>query len=133
MGQNTDAILAFGVAYDEDTEFPWSDLEDGYDEWVDRLAGVPVWGTKGYSYEARVEALGAFDCPIELVHHCYSEYPMYIIAVKGTYTRAYRGQPKTVNHWLIDAAKVERAKALCDYHGIKWADPAWLLASDWGH
>ena len=33
MGVSTNAILCFGISFDEDTIFPWGDGEDEMKEW----------------------------------------------------------------------------------------------------
>lgn len=160
MGQSTDAILCFGVDFGDEHEFPWETEEEYFEDWFYNLHGLstdalwaeyhawaeeqggaswreyeqvcPSWkDALNDLYEQRKEALKS--CPIEFVRHCSGDYPMWIVAVKGTVRTAYRGRPIEISiDSLTDCAEMEiRAEAFCAEHGIPFEDPQWLLASDW--
>lgn len=137
MGQSTDAILAYGY-----------DLGGNEDEW--RIKNLGPCGTLTTPwYDETSDDLDEEDSDfadlvekqlrnvpaaagVEIVSHCSSSSPLYILA--ATHTIARRGYPK-----VIDAAQVAdtaamdaRLAAACAALGIEPADdrPQWLLASD---
>lgn len=91
----------------------------------------PKWRKKldkSYEDQRKVDN----DCPIELITHCSGEYPMDIVAVKGTTTKAWGGEPKEISGFEVDPKKLEAAAEFCRQHGIPFENPKWLLASYWG-
>lgn len=87
MGQSTDAILFFGVCFEEGFEFPWSSEEDDEDwedyaakklgvqppqaPWDESMPGVKE-DYRRYWKECR-EAVEKLEC--EIGRHCYIDYP----------------------------------------------------------
>ncbi|HTR76954.1 MAG TPA: hypothetical protein VMH39_02550 [Gemmatimonadaceae bacterium] len=119
MGVSTDAKLVYGFEVGE---------EEG-DEEHDRCAALM---DDDYDTLTKVEKrLGA-----ELVYHCSDECTEYILGLKETYVRAWRGHPKDVDVGTfaamsrdkMDAKLVEIAAAL----GLKAKPGRWLLCSYWG-
>lgn len=75
------------------------------------------------------------SCPIEIITHCSYDYPMRIVAVRGTEIRAYRGSPKEIDWSALQALVDERLPAaveFCKEHGIPFEDPTWILTSVYG-
>lgn len=72
-------------------------------------------------------------CPADMVMHCSYDYPMYILAVRGTETTASRGYPETLDDALptVPSEKIDAFKAWCAERGID-GDPKWILCSMWG-
>lgn len=151
MGVSTDAILAFGVALEEEV-WPYDAEDDDaegfpleFEEYLARRAGLPdpytelnydpkdpAWiQRRDASFEARKKLVE--DAPIEIVTHQHHEYPCYIIAIKGTVTTARRGYPERPAMITPSAEMWEKARAFCEENEIKCpGDPDWLLASWWG-
>lgn len=158
MGQSTDGQICFGIMIDEGAEpFPWDeDDEDGYgdiDEWWMKINGYTppfeIWEENSAEYlpgvteemrdeyyTHRREWKKANPLPVELVHHCSGDYPMYIIALPETYKNASRGYPEPLE--LTDfEVSAERAMELvhfCEKYGIDIGEeyPRWWLSSYWG-
>ncbi len=129
MGQSTDAILCFGVELGEDDEAP--SFMEGFDEFDDFLmneGGQPRWGEAGHSFDKQREWLAAQ--PVEMVLHCSGDYPMYILAVRGTVTTASRGYPQAVTTEDPDHTQVQRYMSWLSDHGIE-DEPKWLICSMW--
>lgn len=95
--------------------------EDANPEWRDSLND---------HYTERKSLLK--NVPIEIVTHCSWDYPMYIVAVEGSVTKAYRGGPQKIEDWVVPHGKVQTASDFCDEHGIPFEDPTWILASIYG-
>lgn len=152
MGQSTDAILCYGVEFEEGYEFPWDqgDWKGDFERWwaegvrgfkfskqvygeSDRLPGVTDADVSNYWGEYYA-FLKANPLPVELVHHCSGDYPMYILAVTGTVTTASRGYPKVIERTpRTGAEKAEDFHQFCNEHGIELDKPLqWLLCSYWG-
>jgi len=154
MGQSTNAQLCYGIAFDEDTEFPWHGEQfDGeieqwwrellgykpsfeiYDEDGNYLGGVEPSKEKIKAYYAERDQ---FDkdhpsLPVEVVSHCSGEYPMYILAVPGTLQIAHRGYPEIVKpeNLYVSPGRVDALVAFCNAHGIQVSPPEWWLSSNW--
>ena len=110
MGQSTDAKIAFGVDFGEDTEFPWNAYDGEITEWWRELHGfvspvpTPDWSSarnRTPEYDAQCSAYfkaqrdwdAAHPIPVDVIDHCSGDYPMTILAVPGTLTTASRGYP----------------------------------------
>lgn len=154
MTTATDAQLCYGIAFDEDTEFPWSGEEfDGEIEiwWRQMLGYRPSfeifdedgnWPDGVEPPEERIDAYFEerenFDrdhpaLPVEVVHHCSANHPMYILAVPVTSIVAKRGYPVAVKPetLYVPPAKVDALIAFCNAHGIPASPPKWWLSSLW--
>lgn len=75
------------------------------------------------------------NAPVELVYHCSGDYPMYIVAVKGTTVKAWRGEPQeiTTETFEIDVKHLFAAQRFCEEHEIPFEDPTWILCSYYSH
>lgn len=137
MGVSTDGILVFGIAYDEG-ELPeflsaWADErgeeDPDFDEYLDSISGLPQYGEEGHDFTKSREWREAQ--PVEMVHHCSYDYPMYILAVRGTKTTAWRGHPQVITSLDVSGAKIAAFAAWCAERGVK-GEPRWILCSMWG-
>lgn len=126
MGTSTDAILVFGIELEEEHE-PWGEEQDE-DDWLEK-DGRDILGLQG---EKQYEIVNLH--PVEIVQHCSYEYPMYVLAIRGTEKRAWRGEPLhiTLEELKIPTGNVALLKAFCERHNIEWEEPKWLLCSMWG-
>jgi len=140
MSQSTDAILVFGIDYGGEPNFPWRD-EDNEDldleTWWAKLNGLSEpevefsEKTKPLFHEYWEKKTELFKaCPIEELTHCSGEYPMYILAVKGTEKKASRGYPEyNVSLEPVDSFTLIK---FCQDHNISMpSKPSWILCSDW--
>ena len=118
MGVSTDAILCYGIAFDEDTVFPWQTDDADWDilDWWRDLLGFHhsfemfdeqgEWiGGKEWPQEqqdAYYEEVSAFDrehptLPVEVVEHGSDRTPMFILAVPSSVYLAKRGYPEQID------------------------------------
>ena len=154
MGTSTDGQICYGIAFEEEFEFPWDGDYDDIDEWW-------IYGVHGYKpsfelydsdggyldgrepskeetsryYDERRAFAEAHPLPVELVTHCSYDYPMYILAVKGSLISNSRGFPVEIAPSSLSVADADRQALLrfCVDHGIEHDDePKWLLTSMWG-
>lgn len=135
MSQSTDGIIAFG--FDAGEESPVEHLLgeefDDLDDLLASEAGISPWDhNSGKDYWKKKEAALA-ETPVELIHHCSGDYPMYILAVRGTHMNASRGYPQVIapDFFAVPQEKIEAAKKWCEDHQVEWQEPSWLLASMW--
>ena len=136
MGISTSAQIAFGVDYQNELPKVLNDImyDEDYEELYDseevflKLVGYDVdnmeWKEKHEKYK---------EIPIEIIYHCSEEYPMCILAIKGTRKTAYRGEPKKldIRKFLVISQKENEALAFCEKYGIEDWNPEWLLFSYW--
>ena len=138
----TDAIICFGIAFEEDTEFPWDD--DKYDGdmdnwWLEVRGWQPskqIYNEEGnyidgveppqedidrYHHE-RTRFLEMNPYPVELVRHCHHKEAMYILAVPGRTMSARRGYPKTFTKHDIFVSSGEELNLLsfCQEFGLEY-------------
>ena len=147
MGQSTDAILVFGVSVPEGEEPEWlRDMEaqewwrvqQGYEPpyrpyteegeyaegWTPGDPRLPAYFQHGWDWDK------ANPCPFDALPHCSGDYPMYILAVPGTETRAWRGSPVAIT----ELRKVEMGDEYQDAVGKLGFDAGaaqWWLCSMW--
>lgn len=166
MGQSTDAEIAFGVDFGDDHPLLGEDEDEGSEDLGDYLAARtglidpdseipeeinygslddfarwkdenPEWTKRTRVYRQKVLELED-EAPIEIIAHSSGEYPMYIVAIKGTHLVASRGYPKEFEPtalW-VDAASISAAQKFCEEYEINtedhhFEDPKWLLFSMW--
>lgn len=125
MGTSTDAILVFGFQLEDEDATPefMGDFDD-FDEYLDDLNGLV-----GRDYPTRSAARES--CPADMTMHCSYDYPMYILSMRGTATRAWRGTPREIDSLGVDPSKVDEFKAWAAERGIE-GEPKWILCSMWG-
>jgi len=127
MGQSTNAILVFGFEIDGEGEKPeFLGEHEDLEEYI-----VVKAGKKDASYDEWRELEKA--CPADLVRHCSCDYPMYILAVRGSKTTAFRGYPEkiTIESMVIEPEKVAALKEWCEANNVEYKEPGWLLCSMW--
>jgi hypothetical protein len=155
MGTSTDGQLCFGISFEEDFEFPWKTEEDNndIDAWWLIVSGFkasfsPYDSSGNYkdsiivgdprinAYHTEVREWNEENpLPVELVYHCSYDYPMFILAVKGTMTSASRGYPCEINpdELKVSDEKIAELKGFCEKYNIETDDePKWWLSSLWG-
>jgi hypothetical protein len=152
MSTSTDGQLCYGVAFDEDFEFPWGESEiEGW--WTYTVHGfkhsVELYDSDGGLLHGRkpsrdevqryFEERHLFDAahplPVALVNYCSDDCPMCAIAVPSTFRKARRGYPTVIDLASLVVSDDERAALLnfCAAHDIELPEaPAWLLTSYWG-
>lgn len=144
MGTSTDAILAYGFnlggldkgisfkGFDDGDMPEWA--EGDFDEAVHKrlLASVGFdekWSKENEGFFARKREAERL-LRVELVYHCSSEYPMYILSAKAF--SANRGYPVTVDFNIpADADKHLQEAAEVLELDLGNRTPRWLLASYW--
>jgi hypothetical protein len=133
MGVSTDGILVFGIQLpEEETPEFLKEFDNDFETFIDSLNGLPQWGEEGHD----IRKTHAFrdNFPVDLVQHCSYEYPMYILAVRGTEITARRGYPNEIDPLTlyVDSDKVETLRKFCEEYNIEWEEPKWYLCSMWG-
>lgn len=155
MTVSTDALLCYGIAFGEDTVFPWQTGDPDWeilDWWRDLLGfrhsfemfdeegawiGGKEWPQErqdAYFNEVRTFDLEHPTLPVEVVMHCSYNHSMFILAVPGSLRRATRGDPTEIDleKLFVMPDKVDPLVAFCNAHGIEVSQPRWWLASMWG-
>lgn len=132
MGVSTNAVLVFGIDIGEDLPEFLEDFDGDFDDFLADYSGLPKWGEEGHDFDKTVAWNN--DFPVELVQHCSYEYPMYILAVRGTESTARRGYAAEIDvaSMQIDNVKILQLKNFCEQYNIEWQEPKWLLCSMWG-
>ncbi len=134
MGQSTDALLAFGVCLAQEggeLDFLAHASCDDLDDMIRAEAGISD-GEYGEVWKAAKAAY-----PVDLIQHCSGDYPMWILAVRGTNLLARRGYPEDFDpaKLTVTQDQIEALKAFVEKHAIELADgefkPSWLLFSNW--
>lgn len=113
MSQSTNAIFAFGIDIGEELPEKFTpDISDAYD----------------FNKSALAEEFG-----LELVLHCSTSYPMYLLIFAGTKIKASRGEVQTVGPTLFSPSREQLAQLteFCQKFDIEEKSPAWLLCSYW--
>lgn len=131
MGQSTNGILVFGFEVGDEEEAPdYMKGFEGFEDYLDSLSGLPAYGEPGHSFDD--QQVFRAKCPADLVTHCSLDYPMYILAVRGTKTSARRGYPAEISpdELNVPIEKINALKAWAAERGIE-GEPKWLLCSLW--
>jgi hypothetical protein len=152
MGVTTNGQLCFGIVLPEETELPWEDHEDGFEAWWRAENGFTnddIWGEDGErrpgitgkDIDAFFERERAFDAvhpaPVEIVNYCSGEYPMVIIAARGTVKTARRGHPVKIIAVDMMTVNLHAADDLREFVETYFPEhlgpgPEWYLSSYWG-
>lgn len=151
MGTSTDGQICFGVMFEEDYEFPWSQDDD---------SEIEEWWRKENNYEPPFEAWteegeridGITDAqvseyfahqreweknnpiPIVEVNYCSGEYPMIILAAPSSQMSARRGYPIEFDpkDLLVDEQEEQALKDFCAKYDLENTGAKWWLSSYWG-
>lgn len=129
-GVSQKAIWAEYYAWEKDNKTGDYAKDQGLVERYEKLH--PQWRKRLNNYYDDARRVRD-DCPVELVTHCSYDYPMYILAVKGTEVTASRGYPEEISEdsLIISDDKMDDFREFCETYKIK-GDPRWWLVSMWG-
>ena len=149
MGVSTNANLCYGISFEEDYEFPWSDYDEGIEGWwletqgykppfeLFNAAGNYIDGIKPSQekiseyFAAQREFQKANPLPIEEIMHCSGDYPMYILATVSSPKTARRGYPETIDNLDVVEAEKDVLLRFCEQWELEGEGPAWWLSSLW--
>ena len=155
MGTSTNGIIAFGIAFEEDTEFPWDadqfdgDVEDWwmehcgfqnkYSPFTESGDYAEGWSENDPRFEEYFSLsrkwLSENPVPFQAENYCSGECPMYALVLPGKTMTSLRGCPTPFvpSDLTIDGKAVQRFKAALAQAGIAVeSEPEWLLMSYWG-
>lgn len=146
MGIRAYGQLCFGVIVPDDITLPWNaeneygeNIYDGEinDWWLDisgYVSPYTSWEEEGY-FEHKRTYLTLRPTPVEVVYYGDVDYPNYLIALKGSYTRASSGEIEEINYTTIFAMQYKKDELInfCKKHlGIDNPEPKWYLTSNMG-
>ena len=155
MGTSTNGQICYGVAFDEEHEFPWDEEHEGDIDswWIYGVHGFkhsfelfdsagcylngrePTREESGRYFAESSKFAAAHPLPVELVNYCSGDCPMYVLAVPSTVLTARRGYPTEFDPAALTVTDEGRdtLRKFCADHGIKPPkEPTWLLTSYWG-
>ena len=123
MGVSNDAQLVFGFAFEDEESKP--EFLGEFDDLDDYLTAALT----DQSYEKQRKIIEA--CPAEIIWHCSYDYPMYILAVRGTMISSSRGYLEEITSEKLTVApeKIAAFKTWCEENNIEYQEPKWLLCS----
>lgn len=148
MGVSTDAILFWGLCFDEENVYPWNqgnddpDDEEEFDPDKRYAAAVgikephPEYHKQDDAdwtqyWDKQRKAVKAAGCDVG--YHCSDECSMYYVCVSDSETKAYRGSPKEIKSLDVPDKWREMLADYCKKMGIKTKQkPRWWLVSYWG-
>ena len=150
MGVSTNGILTYGydlggpegwllegLEYDQlEGAVPWwPEVEDDEDNDFDEAVMTelcPVFGFEVPEYIWQVEQ----KLPVQVITHCSTDYPMYILSAALTTHTSYRGRSRLLNmkSLTVQDEWAQNLQTALDALGIKpkQKEPGWILASLWG-
>lgn len=163
MGVSTNGQLCYGIPFPEGFEFPWG--KNSEEEWWREVNGYKppfmLYGEDGdylngnkppealidQYYKHQRDWEEANPLPIELVNYCSGDYPMYMIAVKGSMTNNSRGFAQAINpaelvvtdeqkQVLLDFIEKHMKEKIDEHNEDEYNDkvtlePQWYLSSYW--
>lgn len=156
MGTTTNGQICYGIAFEEDHEFPWDkeEYEYGINEWWKAVNGynqpVEVYDEHGEYingigpdekifreyYDHKHDWEEKNPLPIELVNYCSLECPMYILTISASVITARRGYPTVLSgeEFDINAVDVNPIIDFCQEYNIEYDIDKfqWYLSSYWG-
>lgn len=137
MGVSTNGQICYGFLLTEQS-VPW-DLEE-YDHefefWWLKITGfdTPHEDYSAEWFEARKEHIERTQMP-DLVNACSNDYPLYILALRGTTSIARRGYPSRIAPFPeISRGAIEHLRKVISDHNLELEEPepGWWLSSYWG-
>ena len=144
MGVSTNAILIFGIDYEEG-ELPLMNDEDDSD--FEKIV-AEAYGVKEPEVEYSDETTEEYrkywakqrevmnQIPVVMETHCSDSCPMYILGLSKTRVSANRGDPATFDRGALETEitdrDIELFKEFYEKFNIEWQEPKWLLCSYWG-
>lgn len=130
MGISSDGIFFYGICF-KDEDHPWRLASD------EELKEMKE--KKSYSDETDWEATyevrtgkKASDSPVEIDIHCSFECSMYLVAIRETFVKAYRGDPQKAKTVLVKPEWGVQLRRFCETMGIPWQEPGWWVTSLYG-
>lgn len=145
MGISTNAYIGYGIAFEEDIEFPWEtgDIGSWWREWCGFKPSVDIYTPEGNYvegitgaerdryWEERTEWDKNNPVPVEECNYCSGDYPMYALIVPGSRLTANRGYPMKIsrNLDLPEKDKVIEFLTIMRQFNISDEDPEFLLMS----
>ena len=159
MSISSDGQLCYGIAFEIDYEFPWlnekweGELEDWWFKGICKYKPLfEIWNNQGeyidgikpseQKIKKYYKNYNKFKkdnpMPVDVVQHCSYNYPMYIIAVPGTYQNNCRGDVTEIK--IRDISKKEEQNVIdfCEkyckneYDKFPKMELKWLLTSMYG-
>lgn len=111
MGVSTDALLFYGIAFDED--IPGEDNDAVY-----------------YTFQ---KAQGK-DAGFGYGYHCSDELPLLYICIENTHRCANRGYPIKIlpKDLIVDPSWDSKLESWCSTLSLPYTKPGWTMASYWG-
>lgn len=157
MTVSTDGQICYGIPFEEDFEFPWTEDGDSDEEalrnwWIYKIHGfkhdfelydedgeylggkVPSAEEKQRYYGPWQKFVDEHPLPIELVNYCSGDYPMYILAVPRTLKKNARGDAVAFSPGDLVVTEEERSTLIdfCQLYEIEMpSEPKWYLSSVW--
>ncbi len=142
MSISSDGIICYGICFGEEFEFPFGcDVEDEdgnpleheeFDDWyVDVILGVD---SSEMDYKEKSDIIN--NSQLELCQHCSYDYPMYILCIRGTEHKAWRGDPTLLDfeemNKFVTPEAVAELKRVAKIIDPDCGEPGWWLASLYG-
>lgn len=139
MGSSPYGRLSFGVAFEEDFEFPWSDKEK-YDNdisnwWLEVTGYIqpPELHCFKSIYAAERKWLELNPIPVELVRRSSYDYPCFIVATRSTGVEWDETLVVTKEMFNTDEHDTKIITDFLNKYDIKYkGSPSWLLSSFYG-
>jgi len=159
MGVSSDGQICYGIAFEEDYEFPWLDekwSDDKEEDWWitdicgykppfeicnehgEYFDGIRPTQEKINQYFKHYQAFKEENpMHVEIVKHCSDNYTMYIIAVPGTFQWNSRGDVEEIKMRVIKPDEEKNVIDFCEkyckpndeYYKFPEMKLRWLLTS----
>jgi hypothetical protein len=134
VGISSDGLIAFGIDLGEEGLSFLEDFDNDFDEYVS--GQYPVEAPEGYGeeYNEWFEGYKKFAdaYPVDLVMYCSYEYPMYFLAVRGTYQSVSRGYCEEFKNPTVTTKQIKALENFCKGHDIEFKEPKWCIMSMFG-
>jgi hypothetical protein len=161
MGNNATSRIVYGIQFEEDYEFPWSETDgDIEDWWVEKICGYKppfeIFNEFGEflngieppeeKIDEYFEHKGLFQqqnpLPVAVENYCNYDQPMYIIALPKRFAWSEWGEPEIIEPSKLAITEEERQTVIdfcgkyCqpqnDYDKLPEMNPQFYLISFWG-
>ena len=155
MSVDTDGQICFGVLLEEGIELPWDSHGNDMESWwlevvLEDKPSFELFNEQGGWIDGKEPARELIDqyldeqrkfwnshpkIPIEIFNGQSGDYPLYILAVKGSTLIASRGSPESFDplQLVVSDEQVKELTDFCKRFGIVYENPPqWYLSSYWG-
>lgn len=158
MGISTDGQICFGIKFEEDFEFPWTNLDSDKDMdieiWWRNINGFEnlfkLWNDEGTEYEGgerppEIDITLYYDhkrnwieknpIPLIEVNYCSGDCKMIILAIPESFRYASRGYAKEITglNLSFNTNWSSILTEFCSKYNIEKGSSAnWYLSSYWG-